>query len=182
MATVTGAFSRVFDHPSAIGALTVAAKTAAVYLFLVGGLRLLGKRELGQMNLADVVMIVVIGNAVQNAMINNDNTLGGGVISVMTLLLINRALNLLVVRSRRVEHALVGEPVLLVHDGQVLPSRLKREGISVDQLQAALREHGLTSLRDAHQCVLEVDGTISVIPRGAAVLHSRRHYKGLRLP
>jgi uncharacterized membrane protein YcaP (DUF421 family) len=174
--------TRIFDHPDLVGAATIAAKTAVVYLFLVGGLRLLGKRELGQMNLADVVMIVVIGNAVQNAMINNDNTLGGGVVSVLTLLVLNRGLNELIVRSIRVERVVVGEPVLLVHDGVVVVGHLQREGITMDQLRAALREHGLTRVEDASQCVLEVDGTISVIPRGATVLKTRRHYKGLRLP
>lgn len=174
--------SKIFDHPDLVGAVTICAKTAAVYLFLVGGLRLLGKRELGQMNLADVVMIVVIGNAVQNAMINNDNTLGGGVVSVATLLILNRGLNELIVRSAGVERLVVGEPVLLVHDGVVVPGNLKHQGITMDQLRAALREHGLTRVEDARQCVLEVDGTISVIPVGATMLKTRRHYKGLRLP
>ena len=174
--------SKIFDHPDLVGAITICAKTTAVYLFLVGGLRLLGKRELGQMNLADVVMIVVIGNAVQNAMINNDNTLGGGVVSVTTLLILNRGLNELIVRSTSVERLVVGEPVLLVHDGVVIPGNLKRQGITMDQLRAALREHGLTRVEDARQCVLEVDGTISVIPVGATMLKTRRHYKGLRLP
>jgi uncharacterized membrane protein YcaP (DUF421 family) len=174
--------SRIFDHPDAMGAFTIAAKTAAVYVFLVGGLRLLGKRELGQMNLADVVMIVVIGNAVQNAMINNDNTLGGGVISVLTLLVLNRGLNEMILRSTRVERVVVGEPVLLVHNGVAVAGHLRREGISMDQLLAALREHGLTRVEEASQCVLEVDGTISVIPVGATMLKTRRHYKGLRLP
>ncbi len=172
----------VFDHPDALGAATIAAKTLLIYAFLVGGLRLLGKRALGQMNLADVVMIVVIGNAVQNAMIDNDNTLGGGVVSVSTLLLANRLLNVAVTRSTRVERVLVGEPVLLVHDGVVIPGRLAQEGISMDELRAALREHGITTVDDASQCVLEVDGTISVIPRGAPMLRVRRHLRGLRLP
>ena len=172
----------IFDHPDAVGAATIAAKTALIYLFLVVGLRLLGKRVLGQMNLADVVMIVVIGNAVQNAMINSDNTLGGGVVSVTTLLLANRLLSALVLHSTTVEGVLIGEPVLLVHDGVVIPGRLAREGVSMDELRAALREHGIGSIAEASQCVLEVDGTISVIPRGGSMLRTRRHFKGLRLP
>ena len=177
-----GVIGRIFDHPDLTGTLTIVAKTAAVYLFLVGGLRLLGKRELGQMNLSDVVMIVVIGNAVQNAMINADNTLGGGVASVITLLLLNRGLNELIVRSKSAERVLVGEPVLLVHEGVVVKGHLNRQGITLDQLHAALREHGLTKVSEASQCVLEVDGTISVIPVGATLMKTRRHYKGLRLP
>ena len=172
----------IFDHPDAMGAATIAAKTVLIYGFLVVGLRVLGKRVLGQMNLADVVMIVVIGNAVQNAMINGDNTLGGGVISVATLLGANRLLNAAVRRSKAVEGVLIGEPVLLVHDGVIIPGRLAREGISIEELHAALREHGIAGVDEASQCVLEVDGTISVIPRGASLLRTRRHFRGLRLP
>ena len=72
---------QVFDHPSAHGALVIAAKTAVIYAFLIAGLRLLGKRELGQMSLYDLVLIIILGNAVQNAMINNDNTLVGGLVA-----------------------------------------------------------------------------------------------------
>ena len=82
-------WASVFDHPDLEGALTIAAKTAVVYLFLVGGLRLFGKRELGQLSLYDLVMIIILGNAVQYAMINNDNTLGGGIVAASTLLALN---------------------------------------------------------------------------------------------
>src|SRR5580704_9298095 len=118
---------QVFDHPSAHGALVIAAKTAVIYAFLIAGLRLLGKRELGQMSLYDLVLIIILGNAVQNAMINNDNTLGGGVVAAVVLLTMNRALNAVLVRSKRVEHALVGEPALIVHDGHVLKDRMDRQ-------------------------------------------------------
>src|SRR6202165_3690525 len=87
MATV---WSRIFDYPDATGALIIAAKTAAVYAFLILGLRVLGKRKLGQMNLYDLVMIIVLGNAVQNAMINGDNTLVGGIVAAAVLLEIGR--------------------------------------------------------------------------------------------
>jgi uncharacterized membrane protein YcaP (DUF421 family) len=173
---------QIFDHPSLHGALIIAAKTAAVYAFLVAGLRLLGKRELGQMSLYDLVLIIILGNAVQNAMINSDNTLGGGVVAAVVLLGLNRLLNTVIVRSRRIERALIGDPVMLVHDGAILPDRMKRQGITRDQLDAALREHGFDSLDDVSIVVLEVDGTMSVVPRGAPVLKTRRHYRGLRLP
>jgi uncharacterized membrane protein YcaP (DUF421 family) len=143
--------SSVFDHPSLTGAAIIAAKTAAVYVVLVVGLRLFGKRELGQMSLYDLVLIIILGNAVQNAMINNDNTLGGGIVAAIVLLVMNRVVNAAIARSKRVERALVGEPVLFV-----------REGV--------------------HMCVLEVDGSISVVPRGSTVLKTRHHYRGLRLP
>jgi uncharacterized membrane protein YcaP (DUF421 family) len=174
--------SQIFDHPTLHGALVIAAKTAVIYVFLVAGLRLLGKRELGQMSLYDLVLIIILGNAVQNAMINNDNTLGGGIVAAVVLLVLNRALNALIVRSKRAERALVGEPVMFVHDGHTIPDRMKRQGITEEQLDAALREHGIDDLADVALAVLEVDGSISVVPRQATILRSRRHYRGLRLP
>lgn len=173
---------QIFDHPTAHGALVIAAKTAVIYVFLIAGLRLLGKRELGQMSLYDLVLIIILGNAVQNAMINNDNTLGGGVVAAVVLLGLNRALNAVLVRSKRLERTLVGEPVLIVHNGQVLADRMARQGITKEQLDAALREHGIDDVTTVRMAVLEVDGSISVVPVDGKVLKSRRHYRGLRLP
>lgn len=172
----------VFDHPTWHGAGVIALKTLIVYVVLVVGLRLLGKRELGQMSVYDLVLIVILGNAVQNAMINNDNTLGGGVVAAFVLLLANRVLNVMIVRSPKVERALVGEPVLIVSDGVVLQGAMDRQGITRDQLEAALREHGYDSLDGIHSVILEVDGSMSVVPRQASVTRTRRHYRGLRLP
>ncbi|HEV2309224.1 MAG TPA: YetF domain-containing protein [Acidimicrobiia bacterium] len=174
--------SSVFDHPDLTGAAIIAAKTAAVYVVLVAGLRLFGKRELGQMSLYDLVLIIILGNAVQNAMINNDNTLGGGIVAAVVLFTLNWGLNQVISRSRRAEEFLVGGPVLVVHDGQPLRSRMAREGITTDELQAALREHGIENVADVQMAVLEADGTISVVPRDTKVLKTRRHYRGLRLP
>jgi len=173
---------QVFDHPSWHGAGVIALKTLAVYAFLVVGLRLLGKRELGQMSLYDVVLIIILGNAVQNAMINSDNTLGGGIVAASVLLAANRLLNVVLSRSARAQHLLVGEPVLIATDGKILAEPMRREGITREQLDAALREHGFDSLDTVHSVILEVDGSMSVIPREAPILRTRRHYRGLRLP
>jgi len=172
----------IFDHPSATGAALIAAKAAIVYLSLIIGLRLLGKRELGQMSLYDFVMVVILGNAVQNAMLGTDVTLGGGLVAAVVLLLMNKGFNELIRASRRVEHLLVGEPVLILHDGAVLEDGMKKNGISMDQLMAALREHGYEKVDDVHLAVLEVDGTISIVPEGAPVHRTKRHFKQLRLP
>jgi uncharacterized membrane protein YcaP (DUF421 family) len=134
------------------------------------------------MSLYDLVLIIILGNAVQNAMINNDNTLGGGVVAATVLLVANRGLNIMIVRSRRVERFLVGEPVLIVADGKVLDEPMRRQQVTRDQLDAALREHGYEGLDGIHSVILEVDGTMSVIPRQATVQRTRRHYRGLRLP
>src|SRR5215469_16734943 len=109
--------SKVFDHPDLHGAEIIALKTAVIYAFLVVGLRLLGKRELGQMNIFDLILLIVLGNAVQNAMMNNDNSLCGGLVAATVLLVVNRLFNVFMKRSRRIERAMVGEPILLVHGG-----------------------------------------------------------------
>jgi len=174
---------KVFDHPADIrGAFTIVAKTVVIYVFLVCGLRLIGKRELGQMNLFDLVLIVVLGNAVQNAMMNNDNTLVGGLIAATTLLIVNRLLGILIKRSKKVERAMVGHAVLLINHGKILESNLRHEGISYEQLRQALREHGLNLPEEARLAVLEIDGSISVVPLSSEVLKTHRHYKALRLP
>src|ERR1700716_3270383 len=126
----------IFDHPSAAGAAVIAAKTAIIYLFLIIGLRWLGKRELGQMSLYDFVMVVILGNAVQNAMLGTDTTLGGGLVAAMVLLLMNKGVNELIRASPRVEHLLAGEPILILHGGTVLEDHMKRNGITTDQLMA----------------------------------------------
>src|SRR5579862_1061013 len=102
---------KIFDYPDPQGIFLIIAKTVVVYFFLIAGLRLMGKRELGQMTIYDLVMIVVLGNAVQNAMINNDNSLCGGLISATTLLILNRLFNLTIVHWKTAEKLMVGEPV-----------------------------------------------------------------------
>jgi uncharacterized membrane protein YcaP (DUF421 family) len=171
----------VFSHPDLRGGLLIAAKTSVIYLFLVAGLRLLGKRELGQMNIYDLVLLIVIANAVQNAMVGSDNSLGGGIIAAITLLIFNRAFAALMERSPKLEKFMVGEPTLIVNDGKIIEEKMKREGVTRDQLLAALREHGMDRVDQAHMCVLEVDGTISVVPQGSTVHKTRHHFKALRL-
>jgi uncharacterized membrane protein YcaP (DUF421 family) len=115
-------------------------------------------------------------------MINNDNTLGGGVVAAGVLLLLNRAFNAVALRSSRFAQLMVGEPVLIVSNGQMLDRAMRTQGVTPEQVQAALREHGFEDLHDVHFATLEVDGTISVVPRRAEVLKTKHHYRGLRLP
>lgn len=174
--------NQVFDHPDLHGSLIIALKTLVIYAFLIAGLRVLGKRELGQMTIYDLVLIIVLGNAVQNAMMNNDNSLGGGLIASTVLLIANRLLNLALRKSKRLETLMVGDPLLLLNEGKPIESHMAREGITLEQLKTALREHGLTSFSEARMAVLEIDGTISVVPNEAQVLRTKRRFKALRLP
>lgn len=171
----------VFSYPTWTGALAIAAKTALIYAFLVLGLVFLGKRALGQMNIYDLVVIIVLANAVQNAMVGNDTSLVGGLVAAATLLVLNRSVTYVLAHSPRAEQALVGEPVVLVTDGHLVEGNLRREGITEDQIMEALREHEIGDISQARLCVLEADGTISVVPQDSVVGRSRRHYRGLRL-
>ncbi|MGC8877109.1 DUF421 domain-containing protein [Thermus sp.] len=140
--------------------LFTAFRVAAVYLALLFLLRLSGKKLLGQMSPVDLLTLLLLSNVVQNAMIGPDNSLVGGLLGAALLLLLDR----LISRSPLRRKAL-GEPTLLVHEGKVIPEHLAREGVDLEELMAALREHGLMDLKDVLAAVLEVDGTISVIPR-----------------
>jgi len=171
----------VFSHPNPLGALIIAGKTAVIYVFLLVGLRLLGKRELGQMTVYDLVLIVVLANSVQNAMVGNDTTLVGGIVSACTLLLLNRFFTALLVANPRFEHFAAGEPVLLVRDGNMLRENMRKEGITPELVMAALREHGIGGINEVQMAVLEVDGTISVVPKQATVYRTRHHFRALRV-
>ena len=170
----------VFSHPDLAVTLSIAAKTLVVYLLLVFALRLLGTRELGELTSYDFVFVVVIANAVQNALVGGDNTLVGGLVSAATLLLANFAFTSLVGHVPGLQHRLVGEPILLFSNGQLHQQGMRRSGLTVDELMTALREHGLAKLDDVKLAVLEVDGTISVVPKSATILRTRHRFRGLR--
>lgn len=174
-------FPNIFAHPNTAGLLIVAGKTAVVYVFLVLGLRLMGKRELGQMNIYDLVLIVVLANAVQNAMVGQDTSLDAGLVAAATLLALNWLFSAALNRSQAVERWLIGEPVLIARDGVLMQAAARREGVTRDELMSALREHGLERLDQAAMCVLEPDGSISVVPKEAGVHRTRPHFRQLRL-
>jgi uncharacterized membrane protein YcaP (DUF421 family) len=143
----------------------VALRTAIVYLFLIVALRVSGKREVGQMSVLELVVILVISDAVQNSMVGDNTTLWGGLIAVTTLLALDFGLKALARRSKGVREAIEGEPRLIVRDGRLLMRALKEEGLEVDEVRAAIRSHGLASVEDVKFAVLETDGAISVVPR-----------------
>ena len=148
--------------------IEVAVRTAIVYLFLVVILRIAGRREVGQMSILDLVVILIIANGVQNAMIGENTTLAGGLISATTLVILDRLLNTVIHRNATLGRILEGEPVLLISGGRILPSALGRASIDRTELDAALRAHGVATVHDVSLAVLETDGSISVIPRDPA--------------
>ncbi len=170
----------VFSCPDGLTVLGIAGKTAVIYLLVVLGIRLLGTRELGRLNAYDFVLVVVIANSVQNALVGGDNTLVGGLVSALTLLLVNQLVTWVLNRFPWLEKHVVGEPVVLVSDGRVQGERMSREGVTRDELMAALREHGVTGLDEVRLAVLEVDGDISVVPRDSPVHRSRRRFRRVK--
>ena len=144
----------------------VVLRTAVVYLFLVLVLRLSGKREVGQMSILELIVILIISDAVQNSMVGENSTLWGGLIAVLTLLAMDFGLKALSSRSRRVRHVVEGEPRLLIRDGRLLDKALREEGVEVEQVRAAVRSQGIARVEEVRLAVLETDGSISVIPKG----------------
>jgi len=140
-------------------------RTTVVYLFLVAVLRITGKREVGQMSILELVVILIISNAVQNAMVGQNTTLWAGLVAVLTLLALDLGLKALTGRSRLLRRAVEGEPRLLVRDGRLLDRAMREEGVGVEEVRAAIRGHGLERVEDVRLAVLETDGTISVIPK-----------------
>jgi uncharacterized membrane protein YcaP (DUF421 family) len=156
----------------------IVGRSLAVYLALLVGLRLAGKRELGQMTTFDLVVILVLSNAVQNAMLGPDTSLTGGLVAAATLLAVNTAVGRLGLRASWLSRYLTGTPTLLVHDGHLLEDQCRNERVSPDEVLQALREHGVESIEAVKVAVLEVDGTISVVPWDAPSSRTRRRVRG----
>jgi uncharacterized membrane protein YcaP (DUF421 family) len=155
----------MISHPFYWFLSTIAARTAIVLLFLVVGLRLMGKRQIGQMNIYDLVLVMALANGVQNAMTAGRGELSIGIVSAGTLILIGRWLTSAFVRHPRLEERLIGTPTVIINDGQLVRDHMRREHITEEQVQTALRQHGLEKPEEARMAVLEVDGTLSVVPR-----------------
>jgi uncharacterized membrane protein YcaP (DUF421 family) len=147
----------------------IALRTAVIYVVLILLLRLRGKAGVGQMSILDLVLVLVISNGVQNAMIGNNTTLYGGLVAATTLVVVDWIIQTATARSRKAQRLLEGEPALLVRDGHVLKKAMERQGVSNDDLRAALRAHGLERPADAHLVVLETSGAISVVPASARI-------------
>jgi len=149
--------------PSAPILLVVAGTTACIYLFLITILRLVGRRQLAQLSALDLVVVLLLGSTVETAMIHGDTSLAAGLVSAATLLVLNRLLNTVFLHSSRLSHLVNGGPILLVHDGHVIPSHLRRVGLTGSDLEAALRSRGYEGPAGVEHAVLETDGTISVL-------------------
>jgi uncharacterized membrane protein YcaP (DUF421 family) len=156
-------------------------RTAVVYVVVLVLLRVAGKRELGQMSAVDLVVILVIANAVQNAMTGGDNSLLGGVIAASTLVAMNILFGRVGGRVPVLQHLFTSEPTVLLEEGKLNEEACGRENISRDDIEMSAREHGIDDLANVHAAILERDGSISIIPRGGSTTQRmHRHIRQFR--
>ncbi len=145
--------------------LEIVLRALAVYVFILVAIRLMGKKELSQLSVVDLVLIMLVSNAVQNAMVGADVSLLGGLIAAAVLFALDFAIKEITYRNKRLKEMVEGHSVLLIYKGVVKEDNLKHEKITMMELDAVVREHGVSSISDVELCVLETDGTISVISK-----------------
>ena len=148
---------------SSIVLLNIIGRTAVVYLLVLIGVRLAGKREVGQMTPFDLTLLLLLSNSVQNAMTGPDNSLLGGVVAALTLFLMNFGIAEYSGINRRFRKWVQGSPSLLIHNGEVLTAHMAKEHVTMDELERSMREHGIVSAKDVSIGVLEVDGSMSFL-------------------
>lgn len=149
--------------PTAHALGEIALRTGVIYVLVLIGIRISGKREVGQMTPFDLTLLLLLSNSVQNAMTGPDTSLAGGAVAACTLLVLNYLIAEVSGGNRRFRKLIQGQPSLLIHDGKIIQAHMAREHVSMDELQRALREHGVGTYQEAALAVLEVDGSISVM-------------------
>lgn len=143
--------------------ISIVFRSVVVYLFVILAIRLFGKKELTQLSVVDLVFILLISNSVQSAMVGNNTTLLGGVTAALALFSVNWLFKNLFFRSERFRHFMQGTPILLIYKGRVDEDHLKKAKITREELEEAIREHGVEKIKEVDLAVLEVDGNISVL-------------------
>ena len=152
---------------------TVFWHTLIIYAFLVVMFRIFGMRQLGQLDVVDLVILIIMGSAIQTSMLAGNNRLDGGLVSVATLLVMNKSISFVAKRSHRIRHLLCGDPVLLVRDGRFIEEHLKRTGITHEDVMQSVRERERQSLDEIRFVVLELDGSITVVPMDDTIHQSK---------
>lgn len=145
--------------------LDILLRSSVVYLFMLFAFKVFGKRELSQLSISDLVLVLLISNAVQNAMVGSNSSLSGGLLAAAVLFSINYVVSYFKFKYKKVNNLLTSDPVLLVFDGKVKQKSLDDNLMTTEELMAAIREHGIDSLGQVQSAVLESDGNISVISK-----------------
>ncbi|WP_343617878.1 YetF domain-containing protein [Flavobacterium sp.] len=156
--------------------LDIILRSIAVYFFMTIALRVFGKKELSQLNTADVILILLISNSVQNAMVGPDTSLSGGLIAALVLFIVNYIIKKLTHKYKIVGNLLLDKPQILIHDGKLDFKALSKLDISDEELKEAMREHGIEFFKNVKLAMLEIDGTISIISEDQKKL-KQTHYK-----
>ncbi|MCL9809433.1 DUF421 domain-containing protein [Flavobacterium luminosum] len=163
--------------------LDIVVRSVAVYFFMIIALRIFGKKELSQLNTADVILILLISNSVQNAMVGTNSTLMGGLIAALALFVINFIFKKSILKSTLVKELILDKPEILIHNGKIEYKTLERLGITEEELEEAMREHGVIHYKEVKLAMLEIDGNISIISGHDNLKHSkhkRRIHKSMR--
>ncbi|MGN6359171.1 MAG: DUF421 domain-containing protein [Thermomicrobiales bacterium] len=147
--------------------LVVVWHTLVIYLVLIGGLSRMGRSLMAERTLPTYLTIALLGSAVETGLYAGSGSLAAGLASAATLLIANRVLTVLLTRSVALRHLLIGTPIVLVHDGQLVWPHLRQVGMTEQEIMAAIRERGYERLDDVHFAVMEVNGAVGVIPRTA---------------
>lgn len=156
-------------------AMEIVLRTAVIYVIVLLGIRLTGKREVGQMTPFDLTLLLLLSNSVQNAMTGPDTSLIGGIVAAVVLLLLNYFLAEASGLNRHFRRFIQGSPSLLIHNGELIAAHTAKEHVSTDEIERALREHGVSSIKDVALAVLEVDGSISVLKYDDVPDHLKPH-------
>lgn len=135
----------------------------AVYLFIVVAIRIFGKKELSQLSVVDLVFILLISNAVQNAMVGSNTTLRGGLVAAGSLFLANFLFKQLLYRFPRFNKFVQGEALMLIYDGKLNKKNMDKAKLTTEEIMEVIREHGVSQIEEVNLAVLEVDGNISVL-------------------
>ena len=143
--------------------IDITLRSVAVYFFMIIALRIFGKKELSQLNTADVILILLISNSVQNAMVGADTSLYGGMIAAFSLFLINFIFKKVMLKSKFIKGLVQDKPEILIHNGKTEFKTLARLGITSEELEEAMREHGIEYYKDVKLAMFEIDGNISII-------------------
>ncbi|KGO82146.1 uncharacterized protein DUF421 [Flavobacterium cauense R2A-7] len=162
--------------------LDIVLRSIAVYFFMVIALRIFGKKELSQLNTADIILILLISNSVQNAMVGNNTTLLGGVTAAFALFLINLIFKKTMLNSAFIKNLVQDKPEILIHNGKIDFKALVKLGITSDELEEAMREHGVEYYKDVKLAMFEIDGNISIISGNDTLKqthHKRKIHKTL---
>ena len=128
-------------------------------------MRITGKRQVGQLAPFDLVLLLVLSNAVQNSMNGGDNSLVGGLISATTLIALNYLIGYATFRSKRLESIIEGRPQVLIHNGRLFEDVMDRAKLTHHELEAALRQAGCANIGDCHSAILENNGAVSVVQK-----------------